>query len=173
MEFLTWPLIPLEQTRDKWYTKENLELYFAVARDLLVDAGVAIINPNFDPTIPYSQPRVQPERIFSYGETKMGLDCTKAGRGNTDLNIRDTNKDDGTTFVTKSSKYGSVVCGRLGDGRSLPSFVCFASDDSFKPFWTPHYVSDEVLDNNGDPLEWRYISNVKGSMTEEFCSIYI
>jgi hypothetical protein len=175
MEFLTGPLRPLEQTRDKWNTEENLELYFAVARDLLLDAGVAIINPDFDPTIPYSQEIliIHPERICSYDETKMELDCTRAGRGNTDRTIRDTNKDDGTTLVTKSSKCGTAVCGRLGDGRSLPCFVCFASGDSFQPSWTPHYVSDEVFDKNGDPLEWRYISNVKGSMTEEFCCIYI
>jgi hypothetical protein len=34
-------------------------------------------------------------------------------------------------------------------------------------------VSDEVFNNNGDPLVWRYISNVKGSMTEKFYYIYI
>ena len=80
MEFLTWPLRPLDQTRDKWYTEENLELYFVVAKYLPVDAGVAIINPNFDSNIPYSQEILitHPERICSYDETKMELDCTRA-----------------------------------------------------------------------------------------------
>ncbi len=81
--------------------------------------------------------------------------------------------DDGTSVVTKSSKCGTVVCGHLGDGRSLPDFVCFAFGDSFDSSWTPHFISDDILDKNGDPLKCCYINNGKGSMTSEFCNIYI
>ena len=103
----------------------------------------------------------------------MELDCTRTGSGRTDRTVRAGMTDDGTTVVTKSSKCSTAVCGRLGDGRSLPVFVCFASGETFDPSWTPHYVSDEICDKNGEPLEWRYINNLKGSMTEEFCGIYI
>ena len=43
---------PLEQTRAKWYTAENLQKYIEVSKDVLLNAGVAIINPNFDPEVP-------------------------------------------------------------------------------------------------------------------------
>ena len=46
---------PLEQIRAKWYTEENMVLYFKVSRDLQDDAGVAIINLDFDPNLPYSE----------------------------------------------------------------------------------------------------------------------
>ena len=114
-----------------------------------------------------------PERICSYDETKMELDCTKGGKGNGDRTVRAGATDDGTTVVTKSSKCASAVCGRLGDGRALPVFTCFASGDSYAPAWAPHIVCDDILDKDGQPLPWRYISNAKGSITEEFCSIYI
>jgi hypothetical protein len=34
---------------------ENLEIYFDVARDALVNAGVAVHNPEFNPDMPYSR----------------------------------------------------------------------------------------------------------------------
>ena len=104
-----------------------------VAKDLLVDAGVVIMNPHFEPNIPYSKeiPITHPERICSYDETKMELDCNRAGRGKTDRTTRDGDKDDDTSLLVKSSKCGTATCGRLGGDRSLPSFVCFAYGDSF------------------------------------------
>lgn len=70
--------------------------------------------------------------------------------------------DDGTTVVTKFDKCAFAVCGRLGDGRALPVFVCFASGDSYVFAWASHYVSDDILDKDVKPLPWRYISNPKG-----------
>jgi hypothetical protein len=50
----------------------------------------------------------------------MELKCARAGRGNIDKIVKAGNGDAGTTIVTKSSKTGSSVCGRIGDGLSLP-----------------------------------------------------
>jgi hypothetical protein len=55
MEFNTCALRPLEQTRFAWYTPENLESYFTVARDVLINAGVAELNPNYDMNVVYSE----------------------------------------------------------------------------------------------------------------------
>ena len=55
MEFLTGNLRPLEQTRAEWYTAENLQVYFDVSKGVLLDAGVAVLIPDFDPEVPYSQ----------------------------------------------------------------------------------------------------------------------
>jgi len=60
-----------------------------------------------------------------------------------------------------------------GDGRPLPVFIVFAPGDSFEPAWCLDVVSDNVLDNEGNPLPWRYISNAKGSVTDDFCALYV
>ena len=100
---------------------ENLETYFEVARDVLLDAGVAVRNPNYDPSVPYSEEILitHPERIFSYDETKVELDCTKGGSRKRDRFVKPIDND-GETVVTKSSSCASAACGRLGDGRALP-----------------------------------------------------
>jgi hypothetical protein len=52
--------------------------YFEVAKGVLLNAGVALVNPDYDPDLPYSQEILitKPERIWPYDETKMELDCT-------------------------------------------------------------------------------------------------
>jgi hypothetical protein len=71
MDFLTGHLRPLEQAREEWYTKQNLETYFDVARDVLINVGVAVNNPTYEPSEPYSKELiiVGPGRICSYDET--------------------------------------------------------------------------------------------------------
>jgi hypothetical protein len=78
MEFNTCVLRPLEQTKSAWYTPENLESYFTVTRELLINAGVAESNPNYDPNVVYSEEIIitHPERICSYDETIMKMDST-------------------------------------------------------------------------------------------------
>jgi len=75
--------------------------------------------------------------------------------------------------VTKSSKCGYVVCGRLGDGIALHVFGFSASRESYEPAWTPYITSDDVFDSDNQSLPWRYISNAKVSFTKEFCGIYL
>ena len=154
MDFLTRQLIPLEHTREQWYTVENLEVYFDVARDVLVNAGVAVHNPEFSPDVPYSEELliVAPERICSYDKTRVELVCIDPNKGASDRIIKDGAKDDGRSIVTKSSKSAFAVCGRLGDGRPLPFYIVFNSGDSFEPHWTPHIVSDCIFDKDGKGL---------------------
>ncbi len=73
-----------------------------MARDVLLNAGVAVINPGCDPLAPYSEEIIiiRPERICSYDETRVELDCTKGGAGKRDRGIRFP-FDDGETVVTK------------------------------------------------------------------------
>jgi hypothetical protein len=159
----------LELTRKEWYTAENLAIYFEVSKGVLLNAGVAVVNPDYDPNVPYSEEILItiPGRIGSYDETKMKLDCTRGGKGKKDRTVKAPD-DDGTTVVTKSDKCAPAVCGRLGDGRSLPVFMFFASSDSYEPAWAPHYVCEDIMDKDDKPLAWRNISNTKGSITEEF-----
>jgi hypothetical protein len=46
MGFTTGIRRPLEQTLAEWNTEENLETYFEVAKGVLLDAGVVVINPD-------------------------------------------------------------------------------------------------------------------------------
>jgi hypothetical protein len=119
-QFLLGPLRPLEDRRVDWFTDANLVRYFEVARDVLINAGVSKFNPDYDPDEPFSQEIIitAPERLCSFDETKMELDCTKAGKGNTNRTIKAGVNDDNTVIVTKCDKCGSAICGRLGDGRA-------------------------------------------------------
>ncbi len=73
---------------------------------LILKAGVAVLNPDFDPAVPYSQEILitRPERICSYDETKMELDCTKGGKGKSGRCPTTGPGDDGTVVVAKSDK---------------------------------------------------------------------
>ncbi len=104
MEFTSGILRPLEQARNDWYTVENLTTFFEVAREVLLGAGVAIRNPDYDPKVPYYEEIIitRPERTGSYDETKMELGCTRGGAGSRDrFLIRSGKEDDGEAIVTK------------------------------------------------------------------------
>jgi hypothetical protein len=49
MGFTARFLRPLEQTWHEWFTEEYLATYFETARDVLLDAGVLVRNPDLDP----------------------------------------------------------------------------------------------------------------------------
>ena len=106
--------------------------YFEIAKDLLLDASVAKINPDYDPNVMYSKEILithPAERIFSYDETRMEIDITKPGKGKGDHFIKNEPEDDGAGIGTKSSKTASAICGHLGDGRPLPVYIVFASGE--------------------------------------------
>ncbi len=146
----------------------------------MLTTGVAKINPDYDPAEVFSQEIIitAPERICSYDETRVKMDCTKPCKGKGDRFIKGSGKeDDGEVIVTKSSKTATVVCGRLGDGRFLPVYMVFASGEEHDVKWAPEIsepiIVHNILDKNGEPISWRYASNVKRSMTDEFCAGYI
>jgi hypothetical protein len=78
---------------------------------VLLKAGVAVVSPDYDPNVPYSAEILitKPERIGSYDETKMELDCTRGGKDKKDRTLKAPD-DDGTTIVTKSDKCASACC---------------------------------------------------------------
>jgi hypothetical protein len=152
-----------------------MKSYLQVAGDVLINAGVAKLNPDYDPNELFSQEIIitAPERLCSYDEPKIELDCTKVGKGNTNRTIRNGPEDDNTAIITKLDKRGSTFCGRLGDGRALPVFIDFKPGDSFEPSWASHYVSDDILDDERKQLAWRCNINAKGSVNEEFRCLYV
>ena len=81
-----------------------------------MNANAAKIDPLCGPRLPYSEGIIitHPERICNYDETRIEMDRTKTAIS---IKMITTSKmDDATKIATKSSKFGSAVCGRLGDG---------------------------------------------------------
>ena len=164
---------PLELTRAEWASPINVEKYFDVAAEIMVNAGVAEPNPHYDRTKPYDEAVfiTRPSMIASFDETRVNLDSTETSKGKTDRSIRAPG-DDGETIVTKSSSSATSVCGRLGNGKALPVYTVFDSGDTFHPTWAPHIMSD-IKDKDDNLIPWRYASNEKGSLTEQLAKDYI
>jgi len=175
MEFTTSVLRPLKKSRAEWNTPENLETYFEVAKGVLLDAGVVVCNPDYDPTFPYSEELLftRPDRICSYDETKPELYSPKGGAGKRDRAIRDRFNDDGEVVVTNSGRYASAACGRLCDGRARPVYIVFGPGETYNLAWVPDICTLDILDKDGEPLEWRYTYNLKESVNEELCADYV
>ena len=102
---------PLEITRAKWYTEANLKTYYEVAEGVLLNAGVAARNPEYDEAVPCSQSILitRPERIVSFDETRLELDCTRTSKGKTDRIVRAGLEDRGEALATKSSATASTI----------------------------------------------------------------
>ena len=79
---LTGSSRPLEMTREKWTTSENVKQHYEVLEKVLSEEGIAEPNPDFDPLVPYSEPIriLHPERLLSYDETAVSLDETVGSR---------------------------------------------------------------------------------------------
>ncbi len=94
---------PLELTRQEWISHVNLEKYFKVAVEIMVNVGVAEPNPEYDPTMPYDEVIfiTRPWLIASFDETRVNLDSTETSKGKTDRAIISGPEDDGECIVTK------------------------------------------------------------------------
>ncbi len=102
---------PLEMDRAKWVTPENRKAYFEVLAGVLVKAGVAVINPEFDENVLYSPPIliVHPERIISYDETDVSQDQTAASRAKAGRTVTAGAGDRGEVVATKSSMHITAI----------------------------------------------------------------
>ena len=165
---------PLEMTRSEWLSDVNLSSYYETAAEILVNAGVAQPNTCYEPSNPMDEPIkiIHPERIFSFDETRLELDCTKGGKGKKDRGVFGKAADDHDVLVTMSSSTTTAVCGRTGDGKALPPYIVFNSGNTLSSGWTRDIKSD-VLDSDGKPIKWRFGSNEKGSLNEEGCEDYL
>ena len=172
---LTGNLRPLEMARHQWFTEANLITYYDIAGGVLVNAGVAHVNPDYDPNAPFSMEYIidHPQRIASFDETRVEMDCTKGGKGNREKVIRNGIDDDGEGVVTKSDACATACCGRLGDNRALPPMIVFNSGESLDANWCPGHSTPDILDKDGNPLKWIYQCNDKGSMNEAMNLHYV
>ncbi len=73
---------PLELLRGKWCTAENMERHYKVVADTLVEAKLAVWNPDFDDSKPHSRMIhiTKPDKVLSFDETRLTMDCTDSSK---------------------------------------------------------------------------------------------
>mmetsp|Transcript_12150 Transcript_12150/g.34185 ORF Transcript_12150/g.34185 Transcript_12150/m.34185 type:complete len:150 (+) Transcript_12150:505-954(+) len=116
----------------------NLENYCNVVADVLVSAGAAVSNPDYDLEKPYDQQVfiTRPNKIVRFDETRMKLDQTARGESKSDMIVRASNDDQGEGLATKSSYTVTAVCGHIGEGKARTPLIFFGSGDFFSHTWT-------------------------------------
>ena len=141
---------------------------------MLLKARVAAPNPDYDLNVPFSRSILitRPERIVSFDERRLELDCTASTtKARSDHIVRAGKDDRGESLATKSSSTASMVCGGTGTGKALPPYIVFSSGKTMHSDWCQPYTS-QLQDADGKPLPWRYDSNEKGSpATKVWCSV--
>eukprot|EP00873_Tetraselmis_striata_P020529 jgi/Tetstr1/440793/TSEL_029100.t1 len=135
-------LKPMEMARHEWLTEHNLADYYEVAKGVLLKVGVARVNPDFQPDVPYGQEIniTHLERITSYDETKLELECTKGGKGKGDMIVRACHADDGEGVVPKTTSW-------QGDAAAEESEQTKANEDVGNP------VGDDDDDDDEEEQE--------------------
>jgi len=109
---------PLEISREKWCTSANLKKHYDVLEAALLQARVAVSNPRHDPADPYSPSIIltRPERLFSFDETRLTMDCTDSNKSKGNRIVTSGLDDRGDTLSSKGGGDGTGVGGSFADG---------------------------------------------------------
>lgn len=166
---------PLEITRAKWATPENLKTHYDMLCQLFVDLKLAVHNPSYDENVPNSEriKIVKPGRIASMDETRLTNDTTEKNKAKTNRSI--VGKTDTREFLAnKGGGDGTGIGGSTADGTDLPGFFIFADD-------IIHAEDVDLkcqpvcrrVDADGNPLSCRFWTNKKGGVTGDLGVRYI
>lgn len=130
-QFHTGNQRPLEISRAEWATAENAAKHYALLEKILVEHGLAVENPEYNPDAEFDPHRpageqlqtqsiiiLKPDRIVSFDETRLTLDQTEASRANADRGVRADADDDGSTVVHKSGNGDGTL---VGGTRAAPT----------------------------------------------------
>ena len=181
----TGTVCPIETTRAAWFTPDNLEQWYDIVAEMLVEAGIARRNEHFDRDKPYDEMLTidHIERVVSYDETDATLDETAKVKSNINRIVKSGRDDDGAVSATKSSIKITAVGGRIGK-RALVIYVVFGTGEKRDPEWSGEApegnavsVTDQITDSEGNVTDVEvfgyYTSNEKGSMTQHKCLDYL
>ncbi|KAL3927279.1 MAG: hypothetical protein SGPRY_002899, partial [Prymnesium sp.] len=156
---------PLEITRAKWATPENLKKHYDMLAELLIELKIAVPNPAFDESKPYSVRLkiIKPERIASMDETRLTNDTTEKNKSKSNRSV--VKKDESReALANKGGGDGTGIGGRTADGKDLPGFFIFAENiihsEAIK--WQPIC---RRADAEGKPLPCRFWTNKEGCVT--------
>jgi hypothetical protein len=172
---------PLEIDRARWATAMNILDWYKMLATALVCAGVAKWNPDFvegnDPDSRAGQPIIitHPERIFSFDESRVELDMTKASKAKQERTIVDITvprEERGETLAAKGGLNGTGVGGSTADGKALPALFIF-SGGGLSPAMCKPIPNCDFYDEDGKMLGARFTANKKGGVIGDVGVQYI
>ena len=173
---------PLELTRAKWSTPENIKKHYDMLADIFVDLNLAVRNPAFNPDEPMSEQIkiTKPGRIFSMDETRLTNDTMEKHKGKGCRSILGASGDDGTTVVNKGGGDGTGIGGSSADGLDLPAFIIFAQNIIHAGAADGDVAEDARPacrrpdpNNPGKPMPCRFWANAKGGVTDDLGVRYV
>ena len=102
-----------------------MKKHYDILADVLVSLGLAVPNPDYDETQPYSERLriVKPDRIASMDETRLTNDTTEKNKSKANRSIVGIKADTRETLVNKGGGDGTAVGGSTMDGRDLPGVL--------------------------------------------------
>ena len=117
---------PLEITRAQWATPSNILRHYEMLADMLVQLNIAVRNPDFDPTVPLSEPVkiVKPGRLGSMDESRLLNDSTEVGKKKDNRILMGQEGNSGKVLVNKGDGDGTGIGGSTAGGMDFPGQCC-------------------------------------------------
>ena len=169
---------PLEVKRAQWATSANALTHYNMLKDVMLEHGIAVPNPSFDPDDPNSEQIkiLKPERLVSMDETRLTNDTTDNNKSKCCRSIVGKENDEHVALANKGSGDGTGIGGSTGDGKDTPGFFIFSNDIIHSEDVAEHKRPVcRRLDpaNPGKPLPCRFWCNKKGGVTGDLGLRYI
>lgn len=170
-------ITPLELTGAQWATPENAKKHYDTLSEILVDKGLAAVNPAYDEQVPYSVRLIitRPERIFSMDETHLTNDNWENSKSKINRNAVASGWSR-EVLSNKSGGDGTAIGGSSADGKDLPAFFIFASNivhpGDVQPYSLPLCRRMNPLDPT-QPLPCRFFCKDKDGVTEDVGVRYV
>lgn len=173
---------PLEVTRAKWATPENVGKHYDMVAEKLLELGLAVRNTAYDPKEPYSSELIiiKPGRIASMDETRLTNDTTEKNKANQCRSIVGTKGDAREVLMNKGGGDGTGIGGSTADGVDLPGFFIFANNILHAGAQNDDIpVQARPVCRRQDPLKpeqalpCRFWANAKGGVTGDLGVRYI
>jgi hypothetical protein len=168
---------PLEITRAKWATPENVKHHYEMLAELLIQTGIGVSVP-CDLNIPYAESLkiIKPEMLASMDETRLTNDTTEKNKSKANRSLVGSHGDSREVVVNKGGGDGTGIGGSTADGKDLPGFFIFSKDIIHSadvarekiPVCRRMSVADPT-----EPIPARFWSNAKGGVTGDLGVRYI
>ncbi|KAK3270002.1 hypothetical protein CYMTET_14560 [Cymbomonas tetramitiformis] len=158
---------PFETDRVKWCTAKNLHQHYKVLAHTLVDAGIAVWNPDFEEDTPQSEMIhiIKPERLLSFDESRLTMDQTSTSKAKAERIVTVDKDDVGDVVANKGGGDGTLCASTIANGHAGPPLWIFAAE-SFKLSWVVDAPRSTVIDpSTGRGYPSTFTANTKGGMT--------
>lgn len=171
---------PLEIDRARWATAKNIGRWYEMLADALVEAGVAVRNPDYDPEAAAGTTAAEPvfitspDRIVSFDETRVEADMTHAARGKRERGLFDKHgpvESRRDVLANKGGLAATGVGGCAADGKALPGLFIFAAT-SYEQSWTTPSPRSGFLDSEGRYRMALFGCNKQGGMQDDIGVLY-